>query len=362
MGSNMIKVVILGENGSVHIQKWIQALALHKILELHVISFDRGVKYPEVKYYPLKIFFNNKIDYLLNVKRVNKYIKEIKPMLVHSHYATSYGYLGMKSNFHPFLVTGWGADIFDSPKEAIMRQLLIRIFKKADAITVLSRITLKEMKKLSPKPVELIPFGVDISKFRNIKSKNDNIIRIGTIRTLSEKYGVEYLIRAFAMLSHKYTNIRLEIVGDGPLKPKLISLANELKISDKVTFHGYVNQNADFDKYIQILSNLDIFAILSILDSETFGVAAVEASACSIPVVATHVGGLPEVIENNVTGLLVKPCDAEDTAQALEKLIKDENLRMQMGSNGRKKVENEYDWDKNVNKMISIYQQLTKQT
>ena len=213
------------------------------------------------------------------------------------------------------------------------------------------------MKKLTNKFVHLIPFGVDINKFSPQKSKSTEKIKIGTIRTLSEKYGVEYLIRAFAEVRKKHKNIQFEIVGDGPLRSFLENLTLELGIENNVTFYGYVNQNSSFEQYINILGSLDVFAILSILDSETFGVAAVEASACGIPVLATSVGGLPEVIDAEKTGIIVAPKNVEETAKALDRLISDENLRNEMGRNGRKIVEEHYNWKSNVEQMIHLYKQ-----
>lgn len=351
-----MRVVLLGENSSVHIQKWIKAIASQPGVELHVLSFDHGVKFEGVSYYPLKKITGTKLDYLLNLYRVKSYIRQLKPDLVHAHYATSYGFLGAFSGFHPFVITGWGADIFDSPNNPVMKRLLQYSFRKADGISVLSKITQEEMKKLTDKPVRLIPFGVDIAKFAPQQKPMDGKIRIGTIRTLAEKYGVEYLIRAFAQLCVTHQNLQLEIVGDGPLREALENLTRELNIADKVVFHGYVNQNSDFEKYIVLLGSFDIFAILSILDSETFGVAAVEASACGIPVIASNVGGLPEVITNEETGIIVPPKNAEATANALERLISDEGLRLQLGKNGRSKVERLYDWHNNTLQMIQLYQ------
>ncbi len=355
-----MKVIILGENNSVHIQKWIQAIASFAELQLHVISFDRGVKYEGVTYHPLSVISGTKVDYLLNIFKVKSYIKKIKPHLVHAHYATSYGFLARFSGFHPFIITGWGADIFDSPKNYFMKKLLVNTFKKADAISVLSEITRVEIKKLSNKYVHLIPFGVDINKFGVKKTDNNGIVKIGTIRTLSEKYGVEYLIRAFALVCNSHQNIKLEIVGDGPLRSFLENLTVELGIENKVVFHGFVNQNSSFEKYIEILQSFDIFAILSILDSETFGVAAVEASACGIPVVATNVGGLPEVIDSEKSGIIVPPKNVKATAIAFERLISNENLRINMGKNGRLKVENNYNWSTNINQMLNLYSETIK--
>src|ERR1019366_4568223 len=126
----------------------------------------------------------------------------------------------------------------------------------------------------------------------------------------------------------------------------------------RVTFHGYVNQNTEYEKYISLLTNFDIFAILSIIDSETFGVAAVEASACEIPIVATSVGGLPEVIESEKTGILVPPKNVEETSKAVERLIIDKELRILMGKNGRKRVEENYNWKNNIIQMLDLYEKL----
>lgn len=352
------KICILGDNGSVHIQKWIKGISAYSHIELHVITFDKGVKIQNVSYHFLKVRTGNKLDYLLNVFFVKKRIEKIQPNIIHAHYATSNGFLGAFSGFHPFVITGWGADIFDSPKGYWMRKILTYAFKKADAITVLSEITRQEANKYTNKQIQLVPFGVDLEKFPSRKENKDGIIRIGTIRTLSEKYGVEYLIRAFAQLSKKYDNLQLEIVGDGPLRASLEKLTVELGVMNNVTFHGYVNQNSEPEKYISLLTSFNIFAILSIIDSETFGVAAVEASACEIPVVATSVGGLPEVIESEISGILVPPQNVEKTADAIERLIVDAELRHRMGKNGREKVVNMYNWKNNVKQMLDLYSNL----
>lgn len=351
-----LEVVILGENGSVHVQKWIAALCKYNTLKLHVITFDRGIQFENVNYHFLKKITGTKLDYILNVFLVKKIIKDIKPKLIHAHYATSYGLLGALTRFHPYIITGWGADIFDSPKNFLMRKIVKFSLRKANRITVLSEITKKEILKLTSKEITLIPFGVDINKFSPIEDREQYTqLRIGTIRTLSEKYGVEYLIRSFAIALKKHPNTTLEIVGDGPLKASLENLCIELNIKDKVTFHGYINQNSDFQRYIALLRSFDVFAILSILDSETFGVAAVEASAVSIPVIASNVGGLPEVITHNHTGLIVEPKNVESTFKAIDLLLSDKSLRNQLGKNGREKVELIYNWKNNCDQMVELY-------
>lgn len=355
-----MKICILGENKSVHIQKWIKAIALNTDIQLHVICFKGGVEFPNVNYHYLREITRNKIDYFLNAFLVKKLIYQIKPQILHAHYATSYGFLGAFSYYKPYIITGWGADIFDSPKNIFLKKLIKWSLSKSDEITVLSKMTQIEMLKLSNKNVRLIPFGVDVDKFKPNKNKKNETLKIGTIRTLSEKYGVEFLIRAFALVCEKNPDIELHIVGDGPLREQLKNLTIDLQIDKKVVFYGYVNQNEEFEKYIRILTSFDIFAILSIYDSETFGVAAVEASACGIPVIGTKIGGLPEVIDDGSTGILVNPSDTNDTAEALFKLISNKELRKILGDNGRCKVVENYNWDSNVNQMISLYKSLIK--
>lgn len=355
-----MKICIIGQNSSVHIQKWIQAISELDDIELDVITFKRGAIFEKVKYHYIDSYTGTKLDYILNLFRVKRLIKKISPNIIHAHYATSYGLMAAFSGFHPFILTGWGADIFDSPKNFFMNLILKYTFKKADEITVLSKITQKEILLLSNKKAHLIPFGVNLSKFSKINRANSEIIRIGTIRTLEEKYGIEYLIRAFAMIYNKNPNVHLDIIGDGPQREFLEQLVSSLNISERVHFHGYINQNTDFERYINLLQSFDIFTILSIIDSETFGVAAVEASACGIPIVATNVGGLPEVVDDGVSGIIVPPKNAEQVALALERLIVDKELRDKMGINGREKVEKQYNWQNNVNQMVSLYRKLSQ--
>ena len=97
------------------------------------------------------------------------------------------------------------------------------------------------------------------------------------------------------------------------------------------------------------------------MDSDTFGVAAVEALACEIPVVATSVGGLSEVVDSEKAGIIVSPRDVEGTAIALERLIVSKDLREQMGKYGRQKVLAHYNWPENVKQMVSLYRNTIKE-
>src|SRR5690606_15493326 len=117
-------------------------------------------------------------------------------------------------------------------------------------------------------------------------------------------------------------------------------------------FYGLI-QN---DKLPDFLAKLDIFVVPSRFES--FGVAAVEAQACGLPVIVSNVGGLPEVVENNVTGLVVENENIELFAESMKTLIQDEKLRKQFSKNAIDRVKKYYDWEKNLDLMISIYERI----
>ena len=182
---------------------------------------------------------------------------------------------------------------------------------------------------------------------------DDEDIVIGTIKTLEEKYGIFYLVKAFKIINDKYPMkpLKLLIVGGGSLSEELKNLVENLGIKDKVIFTGKV----PFLSTPRYQNMLSISVCVSINDGESFGVSVLEASSCAKPVIVSDVGGLPEVVENGKTGIVVPPKDELATAFAIERLILNEQLQVDMGRNGRKRVEKLYNWHENVLTMINIY-------
>jgi len=135
----------------------------------------------------------------------------------------------------------------------------------------------------------------------------------------------------------------------------LRQLAQELAISDNILFCPEV----PFDKLPEYYRKIDIFVVPSLIES--FGVVAVEASACGIPIVASDVGGLPEIVSNDKTGFLVPPKNPEAIACKLELLINKPDLRTKMGIAARQLVLKKYDWQQNALQMEKLYKQIIKQ-
>lgn len=368
-----MKIFILSDGSSIHTRKWVNSL-IERGLTIHLFSlrnFDRS-DYPEnnFSFTAFDVQKRNsflgglgKINYLKVLPALKQEIRKFAPDIVHAHFASSYGLLGALSGFHPFIVSVWGSDIFDFPQRSFLYREIIKFnLKKADKILSTSKIMAIETRKFTNKEVEITPFGIDLKKFykksavetKNTFEINEKDIVIGTIKLLELKYGVNFLIHAFAEIAHKYPEkpLKLFIVGDGSEMASLKDLSLSLRIAEKVVFSGMIAHNLVPD----YLNLFDVFAALSI--EESFGVAIVEAQACEIPVVVSDAGGLPEVVEDGITGFVVKRKNAIEAAKALEKLVLNEELRIKMGTEGRKRVEKLYNWDNNVEQMIEIYEQI----
>ena len=364
-----MKIIFLGEAGSIHTIRWVNSLS-EKGIEVILVSlkgnFDNAEKISK-KVKVIYLPFGTKLGYYLNVFALKKIISKEKPDLINAHYASGYGTLGRLSGFNKKLLNVWGSDVYDFPNESKLKKRIIeKNLKNYTAIASTSYCMAEETKKYlenKSKEIFITPFGVDTEKFKNLNiEKKENEITIGIVKTLTEKYGIEYLIKAIKELENildieNYKKIRLLIYGKGELKNKLEDLTKELQIEDKVIFKGYIS-NEDVPK---ALNEMDIFVVPSILDSESFGVAAVEAMACEIPVIASSVGGLKEVIVDKETGYLVPKKDHKEIAKYLKKLILDKNLRTSLGKNGRKRVLENYDWNSNVDYMIKIYREIVNE-
>lgn len=365
-----MKLLLLSDPNSVHTIKWAKALADSgldiTIFGLGDCTVNDYKDYPNIKVVTLNELITrnegafSKLKYLKALPKIKKIIREFKPDLLHSHYASSYGLLGALSGFSPFLLSVWGGDVFTYPHKSFIHKLALEYtLKRADKILSTSHIMAKETKQYTNKEIIVTPFGIDLDKFKPIEVNNlfnKGDIVIGTVKTLEEIYGIEYLIKAFKIVVDKYSHLSLKllIVGGGSLERELQELTKDLHTDDKTIFTGKV-PFVDVPKYHNMLS-----VFVSVSNSESFGVAIIEASACAKPVVVSNVGGLPEVVEDGVSGFVVPPRDEIETAKAIEKLISNEALRTRIGNNGRDRVRKLYNWDDNVKQMINVYKDMLK--
>jgi len=192
------------------------------------------------------------------------------------------------------------------------------------------------------------PENVDNNMRAELGLKEDTVF-IGNIGVLEKDKGQKYLFEAIAKLkSEGITNIVCVICGTGPEESNLKEFVHARGLVGEVLFLGYRNVIP------KILKILDIIAITS-LTIESFSMVAVEAMAMKLPVIATNVGGLPEVIDDRETGILIPPGNEVELYKALRYLIEQPIVRKQMGLNGRKRVLQNFTIEQNVRKTEEVF-------
>jgi colanic acid/amylovoran biosynthesis glycosyltransferase len=202
--------------------------------------------------------------------------------------------------------------------------------------------------------------GIDCQKFAFSPRffPVDGRIRFATIGRLVEKKGIEYCIRAIAKLIPDYPNIEFNIIGNGPLKTHFQTIIQELALDSTVNLLGAKQQQ----EIIEILDNSHIFMAPSVTAANGDRDAPLntlkEAMAMGLPVISTYHGGIPELVEDGISGFLVPERDTDAIAAKINYLIAHPELWSEMGRAGRARVEEKYDTNKLNDELVEIYQQL----
>lgn len=356
-----MKIVLLAGANSIHTVRWANGLDSFGH-EVHVISQQPIVDNQFSDTVKLHLFpYRGPLGYFLIVPQVRNLLYKLKPDIVNAHYASGYGTTARLVNYHPWVLSVWGSDVYDFPHKSFLHKWLVRNnLYSADRVASTSHCMAKETYNLAPNlsMINITPFGVDLDDYKAIKKESSfqkETVVIGTVKTMSYKYGIDTLIHAYALLldNVKYKQkpkLELRLVGGGEQTSELMLLTEHLGISESVKFIGQVPHS----QVPQELNKLDIYVALSRLES--FGVAIVEASASACPVIVSDVGGLPEVTVEGETGFVVPSDNPKLTAEAMEKLLMNPALREQMGNAGRKHVEQKYSWHTCLETMLNVYQ------
>lgn len=356
---NTMRILIIAEANSIHTQRWVKSLS-KKGFEILLFSLNHlksSADFSNIKVHTNYRSKNKLLNIALSVKDLKVCIANYKPHILHAHYASSYGLLGALVNYHPFLLSIWGSDIYEFPKRSILHKLIIKyVLHKADRLLSTSNIMAVEISKYTSKKIEITPFGVDINKFQKCNiHKSDNTIVIGNVKSLSNIYGIDILIKAFALVVKWNVDkiLKLDIIGDGPDKNTYLELAKTLSLQDNIHFRGRIDNSSLPDYY----SRFDIAVYPS--REESFGVAAIEAMSCECAVVTSDADGFKEVISNNETGIIVPKENIESLANAIQFLIDHPSIRSKMGIKGRERVVKYFNWENNVTLMNDIYTKIT---
>lgn len=204
---------------------------------------------------------------------------------------------------------------------------------------------------LKPQKVTLIYNGVSAIEERK-SLPQFNGLKIGTIASLIKRKGISYLIEAINLVTKRFKDVGVFIIGEGEERRKLESLVERLKIRKYIFFLGGLPFARSY------INNFDIFVLPSLFES--LPVSIIEAYSEKKPVIASNVGGIPELVIDEETGILVPPKDSKALASAIERLIKDEKLREKLAENGYNRFIKEFTFKVMVEKTKAVYKDILR--
>lgn len=291
--------------------------------------------------------------------------------LVHVHVSVPMGdiagFLYAKKKNKPLIVTTH-LDV-GSYKGVIIKsfyylycKLITKLLSRADTIISPSEYYINEagVSEKYRNKIVVIPNGINIEDFDVPYSKEECREKLALssperillcVGNLEPRKGFDILLKAMPKILKNVQDTKLVFVGNGIMSDVLKSLADNLGIFEHIKFAGFVDES----KKVLYYKSADIFVHPSIY--EIFGIVNLEAMACGVPIVASKVGGIPDVVKNGENGLLVPPRDSEALADAIIHLLENEDIRVKMGKNGRKKVEN-YSWKRIAEETEKLYEGL----
>jgi glycosyltransferase involved in cell wall biosynthesis len=372
-----MKVLILGgyspEKPVGGVQTHIDRLAYHlsqiKDCEIHLITF--GDEKKEIINGNLRIhvlkkwlpgYFNLPLEFLILIHEIWR----VDPDIVHAHescmpYSTAAAIMCKK---YPTLLTmhmvlqEWPRPVSNFGK--ISRWITLQnekyVLSKIPNIIAVSSYLKDKINELSKSKLFIVPNGTDIEKKNsNIEYENHLLDKnvIFSVGMLDERKGIDILIRSILLVKTEIPDVLLFIAGQGDNEFYLKKLTKELKLEEKVKFLGYISEK---EKRLYF-SFADIFVLPS--RHEPFGIVLLEAMSYGKPILASNVGGIPDIIKDGKNGLFFESTNFEDLAQKIIMLFTDDKLKDKLSTNGKSMIKI-FAWENVATKTFDIYEEIKK--
>ncbi|AUB55999.1 hypothetical protein BK007_08300 [Methanobacterium subterraneum] len=300
------------------------------------------------------------ISLFLNLIRI---VRKYKIQIIHAHSVIPTGFIASmvsKIMNKPLFTTAHGMDINNFENQRIFNYFISVTLNSSFKAIAVSEDLARKMKLMvnDETKVFVLRNGVDTSRFNPARNRslrdnfgiNDDDVLILFVGYLDKFKGIFELINAFYEINGENKNVKLMMVGVGPRKGELVNILTGLDINNEVIFTGRVEPQ----KIHKFYQAADIFTLPSY--TEGLPVSVLEAMACELPVVATTVGGVPEIITDGLNGFLVSPKNEKDLIKKLVALVNNENLRKEFGKNSLEKLnENSMTLQKKIELLIGFY-------
>jgi len=353
-----MRVLLIGNANSIHIRRWASSLA-GRGLDVSLLSRAQ-VPVEGVRLIAAEVpsWAPWRPGRWAQRRRgmFRRVVHEVGPDVVNVHYLGPYSVFPEDLGGARLLVNTWGSDVIPlGPEPPEQRRQKIRVLRSADRLMSsshhLARATC-EYAGLAQQRVVTNHWGVELDRFGPPGTPSDEPV-VGFVKSLQPHYGPRTLLTAFAEVVQAVPGAKLLMAGRvDELRTELENQAAGLGISSKIEWLGHV----DYDEVPGLFRRMGVSAMPS--TREAFGMAAIESQAIGVPVVASTVGGLPEVVVDGQTGLLVPPDDPPALARALIRVLSDRKLRHRLGRQGRAHVEANFDFNATVDRMVATYEEM----
>lgn len=281
--------------------------------------------------------------------------------VIHVQWPFPNGIFGIvaKRLFHAKLIfTFHGAEFSLMNRVPFGKQAMRILLKDCDKVVANSSFTKKMIQAIKSTDVSIIPFSsaVTVKKSQvTLQHFSKGLFKILFVGRFIERKGIPYLIDAIHILRQKKIPVEFDIVGNGPLSKKLKKQIKALNLGKSVKIH----ENVDEAHLSKFYKSTDVFVLPAIIDqwndTEGLGVVLIEAMSFGKPIVASKVGGIPDVVKHNKNGLLVKEKNPQALADALQMLFDQPLIRKKLGTNGLAYVKKCYNWKNIIDETIKLY-------
>jgi len=294
--------------------------------------------------------------------------KHFEPDIVHVFFGIPSGpvaYLLKKYYGYPYVLFLGGRDVPRKNPDpryyrlfyGLLDPAIKAIWKNASSIVACSEGLRNLALETYPKAnINVIPDGIDLEKFVFVERKENRFpVKILTIGRLIPRKGFQFLIKSITEIAKNVNHdFKLEIVGDGPMKGKLTDLAQKLKVNNKIDFVGSV----PYDKLVKHYNQADIFVLPSF--AEGMPLVVLEAMATGLPIVASKVQGIEDLVKSGINGYLVEAGNPKQLSREISKLINNGKVRIQMGYNSLDQVR-KYSWENIAQAYLNIFEKIISQ-
>jgi len=350
-------------------------LACHYDVEVHFIVYDVPFLLQEGRELrPCNLFIHHVdiIDYplfkhihppftMLEATKIYQVAEKHQLDIIHSHYVIPHAlaaYVAQELCNHRIktITTAHGSDVHTVGVDPAYKPAVKFVLHRANKLTTVSRWLKENMERdfeLPSDATAVIYNFIDTNRFRKMESDTLNLrdgfdhvlIHASNFRAIKR---TPYLIKAFAKVVNTFPKTRLEMIGDGPERYTAERLVHKLGLEKNVFFEGIRRDTPD------MFSEADLLVAPSSLES--FNLTLAEAMSCETPVISSNVGGIPEVVRNGETGVLLPVTDDTDLlANAIIELLEDESRRKQMAKAGRQHIKDNFSTETQVPRYVDLY-------